>query len=138
MDERYIHLLYDTLTHGFFYPLWVKMSQHSASEDGTLRNGTFPNGTLQNGMLQNGSLQNGTVQSCKLQNSAALQNSTDTKRYKVLKRYMLQNDLLQKWYCYKTVHYKNTDIIVGYIPAHYSHNQQGSTNPRIDWALSLT
>jgi hypothetical protein len=60
------------------------MSQHSAAENGTLGIGTFPNGTLQNGMLQNG-----TLQSCKLQSSTALQN---------LKRYVLQNDLLQKWY----------------------------------------
>jgi hypothetical protein len=115
------------------------MSQHSAAENGTFRNGTFPNGTLQNGMLQNGSLQNGTLQSCKLPNSAALQNGTGTKRYKVLNRYMLQNDLLQNGTVtrrYITKPY--TDIMVGYIPAHYSHNQQGSTNPRIDWALSLT
>jgi hypothetical protein len=74
------------------------MSQHSAAENGMLRNGT-----LQNGMLQNGSYQNGTLQSCKLQNSTALQNGTDTKRYKVLKLYILQNDLLQNWYCYKIV-----------------------------------
>ncbi len=79
------------------------------------------------------------LQSCKLQNSTALQNGTDTKRYKVLKRYMLQNDLLQK--CTVTRQYitkQYTDIMVGYTPAHYSHNQQGTTNPRIDWALSLT
>ncbi len=84
-------------------------------------------------------LQNGTLQSCKLQNSTALQNGKDTKQYTVFKRYILQNDLLQ----YNTVTKRYitqqyTDIMVDYIPAHCSHNQQGSTNPRIDWASSLT
>jgi hypothetical protein len=45
-----------------------------------------------------------------------------------------------KWYSIKMVQYKtvHTDIMVSYITVHASHNQQGSTNPWIDWALSLT
>jgi hypothetical protein len=100
VDKQYVHILWVTSTHVFFVRFGSKC-HNTAAENGTLRNGT-----LQNGKLQNGSLQNGMLQSCKLQNSTALKNGTDTKWYKVLKHYMLQNDLLQKWNCYKTVHYK--------------------------------
>ncbi len=99
----------------------------------------FPNGTLQNGMLQKGMLQKGMLQNSMLQIRTVLQNITDAKRYIVLKWYMLHINLLQngtitKWYITK----QYMDIVVGYITAQYNHNQQGSTNPRIDWALSLT
>jgi hypothetical protein len=52
---------------------------------------------------------------------------------------MFQNDLLQDGTVTNRYITKQFgDIMVCYLPAHYSHNQQGSTNPRIDMALSLT
>ncbi len=84
---------------------------------------------LHNGTLQNGKFKNDTA----LQNGTALRNSTVTKLYIIIKRYMLQNGTLQNITLTKRYSTKRyIDIMVGYICiVHYSHNQQGFTNPRI-------
>jgi hypothetical protein len=111
------------------------MSQHSDAETrAQIHNGMLHNGTLHNGALQNVTLQNDTLHNSTLQNSTALQNNTDTKWYIVLKWYMLQNNLLQNVQLRRYITKQNTNIMVGYKIAHYSHKQQGSTNPRIYWA----
>ncbi len=55
------------------------------------------------------------------------------------KRYTLQNGTLEKSTITKRYITKwYTDSMVCHITAHYSHNQQASTNPWIGSALSLT
>ncbi len=111
---------------------YITVCYNGTLHNGTLHNGMFPNSTLQNGMLQKGMLQKGILQNSMLQNRTASQNITDAKRYIVLKRYMLHINLLQNG----TITKRYMDIVVGYITAHYNHNQEGYTNPRIDSALS--
>ncbi len=83
-------------------------------------NGTFHNDTLQNSMLQNGT---------------ALQISTVTKWYLVIKLYMLQNGMLQNSTVTKQYSAKRyTDIMVSFIQS----QSTGFHNPWIGWALSLT
>jgi hypothetical protein len=75
----------------------------------------------------NGTFLNGTLHSSTLQNGTALKNGTVIEQGKMV-------------HVEKTVHllYKTqyTDVMGCYITVHYSHNQQGSTNPWIGWALS--
>jgi hypothetical protein len=55
-----------------------------------IHNGTLKNGALHNGMLQKGTLHNGTLQYGTLQNVTALQSGTVTKRYIVIKQYIVE------------------------------------------------
>jgi hypothetical protein len=109
--------------------LLPRATLHSDSEH--LQNGTDPKWyiVVKGYMLQ--TVPYKTVQPYKM---VQVQNGTGSKWYIVVNRYMLKNSTLQNG----TVTKRYTDILVCYITVFYSHNQQGSTNPWIGWALSLT